>query len=66
MTEVGQWIIVTSGLIAGLVAAFSCMWFGRILWREKERLSCIGFLVLGLIVLGLISGLFLITLEKGL
>ena len=66
MTEVGQWIIVASGLIAGLVASFLCMWFSRILWREKERFSCIGFLMLGLIVLGLISGLFLITLEKGL
>lgn len=66
MKEVGQWIIVASGLIAGLVASFSCMWFSRILWREKELLLCFGFFMLGLLVLGLISGLFLITLEKGL
>lgn len=65
MKEIGERLIVAVGLIAGIVAPISCFWFARILWKNNDKLPSVCFCTLGIIVIGLITGLFLIALEKG-
>ena len=66
MVETGIILIVVAAFLSAVVATVACIWFGRFLWKEGDRIPGMAFFTLGIILALVISGLVLIALEKGL
>ena len=66
MVETGKILIVVAAFLSAVVATVACIWFGRFLWKEGDRIQGMVFFAIGIVLALIISGLVLIALEKGL
>ena len=63
---IGKILIVIAACIAALLGCITCISFGISILRDDDyKWAGIGFCVLGVVILALVTGMFLIGLEKG-
>ena len=62
----GKILIIIAACIAALLGSITCISFGVSILRDDDyKWAGIGFCVLGVVILTLVAGMFLIGLEKG-
>lgn len=67
VSDIGKLVIVCVCGLGGTFCTFSALKFGQRLLKEKEeRFEGFGFIMIGLIMFGVIVGLSMIAVEKGL